>query len=335
MQISVVIPTCNRKVRLLSLLHNLNQSSYPIDEVIIVDSGEDKLSVHDFSAFKNFRLRHVESEKSVCIQRNIGIREATCDWIFLCDDDIEIGKDYIEKVVSHISSHPEARAVSGLWLQKEKEQWTATYPERSVLRLFWKFLFKLSIWGEINCESNNFLLKSIKRFYSSRGNHLSEAGWPILTNFSGAYFLTPVYSLGASIVKRDWLLQSPFDEVLDRHGIGDNYGVIAGFPETVVHVVNSALVYHHREETNRLHRPLQYYRRAIALDYFIKSKQNLKKIKKSWLLWSLTGNLIEFIISGQKNMIRPALKSIWKIATGQNPYFEAAQQQKKVKEIFL
>jgi glycosyltransferase involved in cell wall biosynthesis len=335
MQISVVIPTCNRKARLLSLLQDLNHSSYPIQEVIVVDSGDDQLSVSECASFNNLHLQYVRSEKSVCFQRNTGIQKAASEWILLCDDDIEIGNDYLEKLTAHIISNPEAGAVSGLWLQKEKGEWTATYPECSSLRLIWKFLFQLSIWGEIKCSSNNFLLKRINQHYKKKGNHISKAGWPVITNFSGEYFTVPVYSLGASIVKKEWLLQSPFDEVLDRYGIGDNYGVIAGFPSAIIHVINSAFVYHHQETVNRLQKPLQYYRRVLALDYFITSKKKLEGIKRRWLLWSLTGNLFDFIFSGNRMMIRPALKSIWKIATGSNPYFEATKQARKVEEVFF
>ena len=335
MQISVVIPTCNRKARLLSLLQNLDQSSYPIYEVIVVDSGEDKLLVGEYSTFKNFCIQYLQSEKSVCIQRNIGIQAAASDWIFLCDDDIQIEPDYLNKLAFHINSNPEAGAVSGLWLQKEKSEWTAKYPERSSLRIMWKYIFQLGVWGEISCKDNNFLLARIKHYYKTKGNHLSRAGWPVITDFSGEYFTTPLYSLGASMVKKDWLLQSPFDEVLDPHGIGDNYGVIAGFPDAKVHVVTNAFAYHHYEMANRLNKPLQYYRRVMALDYFIKCKKQLNKIKKTWLLWSLTGNLLEFFITRNKVMIRPALKSIWEIATRRNPYFEAAQQSKKIEEIVL
>ena len=335
MQISVVIPTVDRKMRLLSLLASLDRSTHPIHEVIIVDSGNDRLVPNEYSAIKKFPIYYISSDKSVCIQRNVGIQNAASDWIFLCDDDIEIGSDYLHKLVLHICSNPGAGAVSGLWMQKERGEWTAKYPERSALQLIWKFVFQLSIWGEISCTSNNFLLKKIKKYYSKKRNHISRAGWPVITNFDGNFFTTPLYSLGASVVKKQWLLQSPFDEVLDRHGIGDNYGVIAGFPEKIVHVVNSAPIYHQHEMDNRLQKPLQYYRRAMALDYFIKTKKQLKKIKKRWLLWSLMGNLIQFIASGKKIMIRAAVKSIWKIAIGQNPYYAAAKQSKKVEEIFL
>src|SRR6476620_6612814 len=240
MQISVVIPTCNRKARLLSLLQNLDNSSYPIHEVIVVDSGEDKLSTAEY-LFKKFTLHYIESDKSVCIQRNIGIQKAVCDWIFLCDDDIQIENNYLEKLSFHVYSNPKVGAVSGLWLQKEKDGWTAIYPEQSPFRIVWKFLFQLSVWGEINCKTNNFLLRRIKRYYTKKGNHISKAGWPVITDFSGDHFTTPLYSLGAAMVKKEWLLQSPFDEVLDRHGIGDNYGVIAGFPDAAIDVVTTAL----------------------------------------------------------------------------------------------
>ena len=107
----------------------------------------------------------------------------------------------------------------------------------------WQYVFKLSIWGEINC-GNNFIAKRIKEYYQQTGNHITKAGWPVITNFSGEYFITPLYSLGASLIPKDWLVQSPFDEVLDPHGIGEHYGVIAGFPLQQIHVLNNTFVYH-------------------------------------------------------------------------------------------
>ena len=59
-EISVVIPTCNRKDRLMSLLHNLEQSTYPLKEVIIVDSGEDRLSEMECSFFKNINITYIK-----------------------------------------------------------------------------------------------------------------------------------------------------------------------------------------------------------------------------------------------------------------------------------
>ncbi|HEX6846307.1 MAG TPA: glycosyltransferase [Chitinophagaceae bacterium] len=330
--ISVVIPTCNRKSNLLALLRNLNDSTFPVQEVIVVDSGEERLLPGEYSALKNIKIEYLVSERSVCVQRNIGINKATSPWIFLCDDDIEVPASYLQKIAEHISNHPEAGAVSGLVLQREKSEWTGEYIERSATVLTWKYFFQLGIWGTIECKANNFVIKKIKKYYAEKGNHISKAGWPVLTNFSGGHFTTPVYGLGASLIKREWLLKSPYDEVLDKHGVGDHYGVAAGFPAPGIHILTGAYVYHHRDTKNRLQSPLQYYRRALALDYFKGPGQNLHRIKKSWLLWSLFGNLLHTFFSLNAGMSKAAFKSFWIVGFGKNPYKEAAKKKLKIVE---
>lgn len=325
MNISVVIPTCDRKSNLLALLKNLNESTFPLDEVIIVDSGDERLSEDEMSIFKKINILYLSSEKSVCIQRNIGIRKATSEWIFLCDDDIEVPPEYLQKIASHISDHPEAGAVSGLVLQKENGKWTSEYIESSAKKLAWKYFFQLGIWGTIECKAKNLVIKKIRKYYSEKGNHISKAGWPVLTDFSGNYFTTPVYGLGASIIKKRWLLNSPYDEVLDKHGIGDHYGVAAGFPSHI-HIIKNAFVYHHQEIKNRLHIPLQYYRRVLALDHFRRQPQKkLYGVKKRWLTWSLLGNFLYALFSTNSKMLKPTWKSFWTVLIGKNPYYEMSK----------
>jgi glycosyltransferase involved in cell wall biosynthesis len=328
MQISVVIPTCNRKTRLLFLLENLNQSVYPIAEVIIVDSGDVGLRPSDYLIFSNIKIIYLEAERSVCIQRNTGIRAARSPWIFLCDDDIEVPDDYLSKLAGHIENHPEAGAVSGIVLEREnisereREGWKPGYNISSAKELFCKYIFQLSIWGQITCKQNNIVIKRIKKYYSDKGNHISKAGWPVITDFSGDFFITPVYGLGASLIRKNWLEFSPYDERLDRHGIGDNYGVAVGFPVTGIHVLNKTFVYHHREAINRLTKPLQYYRRVLALDYFIKTKKNMQYVKRKWLLWSLFGNVLLCFLKKDNLMIHPAFKTFLHVFSEQNPYYE-------------
>jgi glycosyltransferase involved in cell wall biosynthesis len=323
MSISVVIPTCNRRARLLSTLGSLDRSSQAFFEVIIVDSGEEKLSREELAAFSNLAIVVVDSEQSVCIQRNIGIGMARSPLIFLCDDDVEVPAHYVRNLSHHMDCHPEAGAVSGLFLQKEGDDWTAVYPLRSSKMLLWNYIFRLSIWGPI--EVSNPFLRKIGDYYRRKGNHITAAGWPVLTDFSVPYFVTPLYSLGASLVKKDWLLASPFDEKLDAHGIGDNYGVAMGFPGQRVDVLTTSYVYHHKEAGNRLQKPLQYYRRAIAIDYFIDAKKR-QTVHRPWLLWSLLGNLLFFLFSRQGAMASAAWRSIAAIAGGNNPLRQAEKR---------
>lgn len=331
MQISVVIPTCNRKQRLLALLQSLQQSSYPLLEVIIVDSGEDRLTLADYSCFKNLPISYLVSEKSVCIQRNEGIRRAAGDWIFLCDDDMEVPADYIQKLSQHAIAYPEAGAITGRVLQRSGDNWTATYPVTSTSQLLWKFIFQLGIWGELNCRNTNRVTRKITAYYQRKGNHISKAGWPVLTDFSGDCSIIPLYTLGSSIIRKDWLLQYPYDEVLDRYGIGDNYGVAMDLPSSI-HLVNSAFVYHHQEPENRLQSSLQYFRRTLALDYFMQTKEKLHCTKRSWLLWSLTGNLLTFLLARDSGRIHASLRSMQLIAFGKNPYYRAAKNKQRVTE---
>lgn len=331
MQISVVIPTCNRKQRLLSLLQCLQYSSHPLLEVIIVDSGEDQLLPEAYAGFKNLAITYIESKKSVCIQRNEGIRRARGEWIFLCDDDMEVPADYLQKLFQHAAAHPKAGAISGRVLQKEGNNWVATYPITSPFQLLWKFIFQLGIWGEINCSNTGLITRKLKTWYKRKGNHISRAGWPVLTDFSGDFSCIPLYTLGASLIKRDWLLFCPYDEVLDKHGIGDHYGVAMDIPSPI-HLVNDAFVYHHLEPVNRLQRPLQYYRRMLALHYFIKTKPVLKNVHVSWLAWSLIGNLIIFLIKGEGRMVKAAFRSWKSILLNTNPYLEGSKATQKVIE---
>lgn len=320
MQISVVIPTCNRKSRLLSLLANLNRSTHPIAEVIVVDSGTDRLIPSEYAIFSNLTILYLDAERSVCVQRNIGIRTARSPWIFICDDDIEVPPDYLDKLARHIEKHPSAGAVSGIVLERQHGKWERSYDISSAKELLLKYVFQLSIWGNIVCKQNNFIVRGIKKYYAGKGNHISKAGWPVVTDFSGDFFITPVYGLGASLIRKTWLEFSPYDEILDQHGIGDNYGVAIGFPEVGVHVLNDACVYHHHESANRLEKPLQSYRRALALDYFIKTKKNIQHVKKQWLLWSLFGNLFICIFKMDKVAIDAAFKTFSLILSGRNPY---------------
>jgi hypothetical protein len=305
----------------LSLLANLAVSSYPVAAVIIVDSGEDKLGADDFAGLPPLKIDYLHSEKSVCLQRNLGIQRAQTEWIFLCDDDVEVPANYLHQLMEHAAAREGIGAVSGLFLQKEGEVWQGSYPVRSLGLLCWKFIFGLGCWGEIQYKGHNALAGRIRKYYSSKGNHIAKSGWPVLTDFSGHYFVTPVYTLGAALVRRDWLLQSPFDERLDRYGIGDNYGVCLGFPAEGIHILTAAFVYHHKTPVNRLQRPLQYFRRALALDHFIGTRKALRHCRRSRLLWSLTGNLLGFLMAGDLVMVRPAFKSLLVIALGRNPYY--------------
>ncbi len=318
MELSVVIPTCNRPQRLLSLLGDLSRSSHPILEVLIVDSSDREFSSAGHAHLKNLAIHYIRSDtKSVCVQRNIGIRRARSRWVFLCDDDIELPADFLGRLSEHVRAHPEAGAVSGLWLEKTDAGWRSSFPVTTSRALLWRYAFQLGVWGELSVQGP--LIGRIAHRYHRRGNHISGAGWPVLVDFSGPYFRTPIYTLGASVVKRDWLLDSPYDERLDSHGMGDHYGVAIGFPPEGIHVVTDAPVRHQKEQANRLADSEAYGRRLLALHYFIKSRKELAHLREPMFLWSLFGQVVFHSATRNVDFARAAVSTLLTVSRGRNP----------------
>ncbi|MBL0742268.1 glycosyltransferase family 2 protein [Chryseolinea lacunae] len=336
MKISAVIPTRNRPAYIQPLLDNIALQTYPVAEIIIVDASDDLHYKDDIAEkFSAVPLRWIASEASVCIQRNLGIAQATSPWIFLCDDDMRFPKDYVETLVNTISQHPECAAASGLFMQLENDTWVYRYPFKNFRGLLWAYVFRLSVWGEVKGMNVSALVRPayarLCKFYECLGNSVSVGGWPVITNFDTPFFVTKTYSLGSSLIKKEMLQASPFDEVLDPSGIGDNYGVALAFPnDAAIVVTHRTQTYNAKAPENRLEYALAYYRRILALHYFLTTNARFKKSNRRWLAWSLVGLLMSFAVKGQLRLAYANLKALILIARNRNPYVEGAAKNKKV-----
>jgi glycosyltransferase involved in cell wall biosynthesis len=300
----------------------------PPDEIIVVDSSDYKDTIdllkREYTASSIVWIR---STPSVCLQRNIGIRAATGNWILLSDDDVEFKDDYLEELENYIRQNSNCGAVAGRLLEYEENTWTDQYQVPDFKHLFWRFIFQLHIWGDIDSVRPHFLERPlvffIKKFYAWRGNGFSLAGWPLITNWKGPVIQTCVYSLGANLIKKEWLINSPYDELLDSRGIGDNYGVALGFPgRNSICVLASTFAYHHRAEENRVDPQTAYYRRLLALHYFIKrNRRRFSPLTNIFFIWSILGKGILFLSKGNHKMATQTFKAMGLILRGRNPYW--------------
>jgi len=330
-KISAVIATRNRKNSLYRTLQSLSNQTCKLEEVIIVDSGDEKLNENELlENFSDLNIKYITSAPSVCLQRNLGIQKSTSEYIFICDDDIEPEPGYLLALSDYIENNSLVSTVSGLILEKdENEVWVSQHPPKSPASLLFSFIFQLSVWGELNEKVlNTFWIKPVIRFYMQRGNSFTFAGWPVITDFKNPFFKTNIYGLGAGIIKRELLINNPFDEVLDNYGIGDNYGICIRLPNKVT-VLTETFVYHHKESGSRLDGELTYYRRVLALHYFLKTSKRFNFINSLWLVWSLFGSFILFMKNRQFRFASAALKSIIVIVTLSNPYFEGSKKNTK------
>ena len=106
MNISVVIPTYNRKHTLPRAIASvLNQTLQPT-EIIMVDDGSTD-GTADWIQETYPRINPIrQSNKGVSAARNIGIKSAKCDWIALLDSDDEWLPDKLERQVEAFNQNP-------------------------------------------------------------------------------------------------------------------------------------------------------------------------------------------------------------------------------------
>jgi glycosyltransferase involved in cell wall biosynthesis len=331
-EISAVIPTRNRPESLARCLESLTAQTHPLKEVIVVDAGDDPLDPGKIAdRFPHLPVIVVRAQASVCVQRNKGIRRAGSTHVFLCDDDIELPPDYIAALAEWLTDHPDCGAVSGVLHERSGNQIIETIHQPLGLSgLLWRRLFQLTVWTDLSMipagPAGHIVLQRLKTYYRNRNNTFTLAGWPLVTRVSGDHFRTAVFGLGAALVRKEWLLVSPYDEILDPHGIGDNYGVTINFPgELPITVLRGVAAVHHRSDVNRLAVTTAYYRRILALDYFMRRSAKFTAFNRVMLLWSLLGNLIPQVIRFDIERTHATCKAALLIALARNPYVIAAK----------
>ena len=317
MRISVVIPTRNRRDSLLRLLASLSRQQRLPDEVVVVDASDDPLPEEELrSIFPTLPARCLHHQPSVCAQRNTGISEAQGTHIFLCDDDMEAPANYLSSIAAHLERHPYDGAVSGVVSEADAAGiFTGRFPAIRPRALVWCFIFQLTVWGDISLVTGRGLAHRmvfpLRAWYRNRGNTTSLAGWPLVTSVHGAFFRTAFYGLGAAVIRRDWLLASPFNEALDAHGIGDNYGAALGFPggQPIV-VLNTTVIRHHKIQENRLSRTVSHVARIRAMRAFLRQRGLYSFPRKAFLFWSIVGNIIRFLLRGDRQMSCAAISAL-------------------------
>ena len=106
MNISVVIPSYNRKDFLKRSIDSaINQTKKPI-EIIVVDDGSTDGTETMIKSDYDFVKFIKQKNKGVSAARNIGIEVSIGEWICFLDSDDEWKKDKLEKQINAMKSNP-------------------------------------------------------------------------------------------------------------------------------------------------------------------------------------------------------------------------------------
>jgi glycosyltransferase involved in cell wall biosynthesis len=91
-KVTVIIPTCNRPELLLRSLRSVLAQTYTNIEVIVVDDGEKVSAQSAVLEVNDDRVIYIQNDpkrQGGGASRNIGITNATSQWIAFQDDDDE------------------------------------------------------------------------------------------------------------------------------------------------------------------------------------------------------------------------------------------------------
>lgn len=102
--VSVVVITKNRPESLAACLKSiaLSRSSYPYDELIVVDSSSEPISNQNEELVRSLGGKYYyESKKWQAAARNTGIRASSGDVVIMADDDFIVDKDWIKNLISN------------------------------------------------------------------------------------------------------------------------------------------------------------------------------------------------------------------------------------------
>lgn len=118
--ISVVIPTRNRVPILLRAVRSVLAQTYHELEIVVVIDGQDPLTTAALADIRDDRLRWIEVAGTVggSEARNIGIRNATGDWVALLDDDDEWLPTKLEEQMNEARTAPQNSLIVTRFLDK-------------------------------------------------------------------------------------------------------------------------------------------------------------------------------------------------------------------------
>lgn len=128
--VSIVIPTHNRREKLLRLIDSIKNSDYPqnsLEIIVVDDASTDKTFETLKEHWKKIKVIRNNMERFPSACRNIGIKESRGDFIFLIDDDNILVENTIVELVSCFRKY-EAIGLAGpvmCYLQKPSVIWSA------------------------------------------------------------------------------------------------------------------------------------------------------------------------------------------------------------------
>lgn len=111
-QVSIIIPTYNRKHFVTDAIDSCLAQTYPNCEIIVVDDGSTDGTEAFLRDTYGARIHYIyQANQGPAIARNIGISSANGAFIHFCDADDQLLPHKIETCVAYVQAHPDIDVV--------------------------------------------------------------------------------------------------------------------------------------------------------------------------------------------------------------------------------
>ena len=133
LKITVVIPTYNRSNTIVKAIESIQNQSYPVDEIIIVDDSSTDDTKIRVQAINDDRIRYffLEQNRGAAGARNYGVAQARNDMIAFLDSDDVWHTDKIEKQVAVKREHAEFRLIYSAYVRIYNDSSKEIHPDMS------------------------------------------------------------------------------------------------------------------------------------------------------------------------------------------------------------
>jgi peptidoglycan/xylan/chitin deacetylase (PgdA/CDA1 family) len=123
MKISIVVPARNEESCIAACLQSLKDQTYQgAHEILVVDNGSTDSTAEIARSF-GVKVISANKEKSVFYARQVGAGTADGDIIVQADADTLYPQRWLQRIAEKFEAHPEAVAVAGRFLYREKFNW--------------------------------------------------------------------------------------------------------------------------------------------------------------------------------------------------------------------
>lgn len=120
--VSIIIVNHNRRDFLVNCLNSLKNQTYPTIEIILIDdcSTDDSVNVIK-KEYPEVNLIINDREKLLCVSQNIGINESRGDYILFLENDVILGKNYIEELIKFLDFDEKIAMAVGKILKTDRQ----------------------------------------------------------------------------------------------------------------------------------------------------------------------------------------------------------------------